>query len=201
MSGTTIGWNNATPASSDVAGLGDDEIRSLKSNLQGALDAEHLFPSGGGLAGTHRAGSGRIFSGASSRVSSADTDGRLMFESTNSRLYYVGSEGTAYLGGQNVVSMSTVIPPLSVNSMFVMSLVSATFGGGDSGPISTGMPTTGNFYFASVVTAASGNATAAYAAVYDTTGSPKVKVYNAAGTQLSGVTVTINLLSIGYGPR
>lgn len=134
-------------------------------------------------------------------VGSADTDGRLMFESTNSRLYYVGSEGTAYLGGQNVVSMSTVIPPLSVNSMFVMSLVSATFGGGDSGPISTGMPTTGNFYFASVVTAASGNATAAYAAVYDTTGSPKVKVYNAAGTQLSGVTVTINLLSIGYGPR
>lgn len=200
MSGLTVGWSNAEPASSDIAGQGDDVIRSMKSNLQGALDAEHLFPSGGGLAGVHRAGSARIFSGASSRVSSADTDGRLMFESTNSRLYYVGSEGTAYLGGQNVISMSTVIPPMSVNSMFVMSLISFTVGNGDSGTPSTGMPGSNNFYFASVVTSGVG-ASACYPVVYNTGSGPSVKIFNSSGIQLSGVTVTVNLLSIGYGPR
>jgi len=201
MSGITIGWDNTTPTATDLVGQGDDIIRSTKTNLQGALDAEHLFPSAGGLAGTHRAGSARIYKGAASAVSSADTDGRLMLDSTNTRLYYVGSEGTAYLGGQNVVSMSTVIPPISVNSMFVMSLISFTVGNGDSGTVSIGMPGTGNFYFASVATAASGAATPCYPVIYDTGGAVKVKIYNSSGVQLSGVTVTVNLLSLGYGPR
>lgn len=201
MSGITIGYDLTTPTATDLVGQGDDQIRSLKSNVQGALDAEHLFPAAGGYAGVHRAGSARIFSGASSRVSSADTDGRLMLDSTSSRLYYVGSEGTALLGAAHMVSMSTVIPPLSLGSMWVMSMISSTFANGDSGPLSIGMPGTGNFYFPSVVTAASGAASACYPVMYDVTGTPKVKVFNSAGIQLSGVTVTVNILSVGFGPR
>ena len=59
MSGVTLGWDNTTPTATGLVGQGDDEIRSLKSNIQGGLDAEHLWPAAGGLAGVHRAGSAR----------------------------------------------------------------------------------------------------------------------------------------------
>lgn len=102
MSGLTVGWSNTSPTATDLVGQGDDEIRSLKSNLQGALDAEHLFPAAGGYAGVHRAGSARVFVGTSSQVSSTDTDGRLMFNSTLSRLVYLNSTSSTLIGGRLV---------------------------------------------------------------------------------------------------
>lgn len=93
-----IGWDETVPAGSESVGLGDDRIRSTKSNVRGALDAEHNFPSSGGSAGAHRLGSARAHFGTQSRVSSGDTDGRLMVASDTSRLFGVGSGGTALLG-------------------------------------------------------------------------------------------------------
>lgn len=100
MSGIQIGWSNTSPTATDLVGQGDDEIRSLKSNLQGALDAEHLYPAAGGYAGIHRAGSARVFVGTSSQVSSSDTNGRLMFNSTLSRLVYLDSASSTLVGGR-----------------------------------------------------------------------------------------------------
>lgn len=100
-------WNEASPADSDSAGLGDDAIRSMKTSIRAALDGEHVFPSGGGDAGVHRLGSSRPFVGAQSLVSSAGTDGRLMWTSDTSRFFHVGSGGTALIGGQNVLSIGS----------------------------------------------------------------------------------------------
>lgn len=200
MSGITIFWNNASPASGDVAGLGDDEIRSLKSNLQGALDAEHVFPSAGGFAGAHRAGSARISVGTTSQLSSADTSGRLFFNSQTSTLHYVGSEGTAFIGGHRVPSLMSSVHVISNTSIMGMSMVSFTLGSFPSGPIATGLAYNGNFYFASVVTSGVG-ASACYPMVFNAgSNAPSVNVYNTAGTPLSGVTVTVNLLCFGFTP-
>ena len=103
MSNITIGWNNNTPADTDLVGQGDDAIRSLKSNLQGALDAEHFFPSAGGAAGAHRRGSARVYVGPSSQVSSVDTDGRLMFNSSLSQLVYLDSTRSVVVGGVGAI--------------------------------------------------------------------------------------------------
>jgi len=146
MSGLTIGYDVATPGATDLVGQGDDIIRSLKTNLQGGLAAEHLWPAAGGLSGTHLKGSARVFVGASSAVSSADTDGRMMWDSTFSRLMYVGaSVATSYIGGQRAVSVATITPPLAAGQQMVMSVVSSTTTLGDGvvltyGPTYTGVP-------------------------------------------------------------
>lgn len=116
MSNITIGWDNATPGDNDLVGQGDDVIRSLKSNLQGALDAEHVFPSAGGAAGAHRRGSARVFVGPASEVSSADTDGRLMWNSGASTLLYAGSEGLGAIGGAGALILGGSSANLSVDS-------------------------------------------------------------------------------------
>lgn len=103
----TIKWDEAKPAGGDAIAQGDDEIRSTKTALRTALDSEHVFPSAGGDAGTHRLGSARAAFGTQSLVSSAGIDGRLMVTSDTSRLFHVGSEGTMLLGGQNVLSMGS----------------------------------------------------------------------------------------------
>jgi hypothetical protein len=95
----TIAWNENTPADGDSAGQGDDQFRSLKSSIRVGLDAEHVWPVGGGDAGVHRLGSGRVYYGAQSLVSSTGTDGRLMETSDTSRCFHVGSGGTALIGG------------------------------------------------------------------------------------------------------
>lgn len=147
MSGLTIGYDVATPGATDLVGQGDDIIRSLKTNLQGGLAAEHLWPAAGGLSGTHLKGSARVFVGASSAVSSADTDGRMMWDSTFSRLMYVGaSVATSYIGGQRAVSVATITPPLAAGQQMVMSVVSSivtNLGAGaliTYGPTYTGIP-------------------------------------------------------------
>lgn len=100
----TIGWNESSPQGSDSLGLGDDEIRSLKTSVRIGLDGEHVWPSGGGDAGAHRLGSARPYVGTQSLVSSAGTDGRLMFTSDTSCLFGVGSGGTSFIGGPTVIS-------------------------------------------------------------------------------------------------
>lgn len=100
----TIGWNENAPAGGDSLGLGDNEIRSLKTALRQGLDGEHVWPSGGGDAGVHRLGSGRAYYGPQSLVSSVGTDGRLMQASDTSQFFGVGSGGTSFIGGPTVIS-------------------------------------------------------------------------------------------------
>lgn len=100
----TIGWDENAPAGQDSLGQGDNEIRSLKSALRTGLDAEHVWPSGGGDAGVHRLGSARVQYGTQSLVSSTGTDGRLMQTSDSSRLFHIGSTGTSFIGGPTVIS-------------------------------------------------------------------------------------------------
>jgi hypothetical protein len=99
----TIGWDEGSPADTESAGLGDDRIRSLKSSVRIGLDSEHVWPSGGGDAGVHRLGSARAYYGTQSLVSSTGTDGRLMTTSDTSRLFQVGSGGTALVGGATAI--------------------------------------------------------------------------------------------------
>lgn len=111
LSGVTIAWNEASPAATEAVGLGDDRIRSMKTDIRTGLDAEHVWPTAGGYAGQHRQGSARAFYGTQSQVSASDTstnaDGRLMVTSDTSRLFGVGSGGTVFLGGPGVLSVDT----------------------------------------------------------------------------------------------
>lgn len=124
MSNVTIGWNNATPTDSDLVGQGDDVIRSIKSNVQAALDAEHFFPAAGGAAGAHRRGSARIYVGSSSQVSSADTDGRMMFNTTTGQLNYLSSTSSTIVGGRDVPHY--VRPPSALSRYIAIDSGSAT---------------------------------------------------------------------------
>ena len=108
IGGVTIGYDVTTPADTENAGQGDDRIRSLKTSLQQAMDAEHNFPAGGGAnTGYHALGSARPYVGTQSAVSSSGSDGRLMYTSDSSRLFGVGSEGTVLLGDTNLLSVGT----------------------------------------------------------------------------------------------
>lgn len=124
LGGISAGWNNNTPGANDQAGNGDDEIRSLKSNLQGALNSEHYFPAAGDSAnvGVHLPGSARAFYGAESLVSSQGTDGRLFVSSNRSRLFHVGSNGTMFLGSALAISLSSGVnlqTPAQTHAMFL----------------------------------------------------------------------------------
>ena len=110
----TINWDENKPAGQDSLGLGDDEIRSLKTALRAGLGAEHVWPSTGGDAGVHQLGSARAFVGTESQVSSAGTDGRLMVTSDSSRLFHVGSTGTMFLGGSNGLQFNAAIDQRSI---------------------------------------------------------------------------------------
>jgi hypothetical protein len=101
LGGINAGLNVNTPSGTSSAGLGDEDLRSIKTTFQQVLDSEHIFPSTGGAgSGAHRKGSAVAFVGTASAVSSTDTDGRLMVTSDTSRLYHVGSAATLYLGGR-----------------------------------------------------------------------------------------------------
>src|SRR3990167_5580804 len=108
IGGVSIGWDEASPSDTESAGLGDDRIRSTKTSLRQALDAEHNWPSGGGAnTGYHVYGSARPYVGLQSAVSSSGSDGRLMYASDSSRLFGVGSEGTVLLGDSQLLSVGT----------------------------------------------------------------------------------------------
>lgn len=103
----TISWNESNPQDTDSAGLGDDEIRSLKTAIRVGLDSEHIWPSGGGDAGVHRYGAARSYYGAQSLVSSSGTDARFMQTSDTSRFFHTGSGGTALIGGITAILHGT----------------------------------------------------------------------------------------------
>ena len=107
----TINWDENAPQNTDSAGQGDDEIRSLKTSLRVGLDGEHVWPSAGGDAGVHRYGAARTYYGARSLVSSSGTDGRLMVTSDTSQLFHVGSGGSMFLGGANLLSVASFPSP------------------------------------------------------------------------------------------
>lgn len=208
MSGTTISWDNSTPAATDLVGLGDDVIRSLKSNLQGGLSAEHLWPSGGGLSGVHALGSARVFVGTSSQVSSADTSGRLMWNSTSSKLHYVGAEGTAVIAGQGGLAMYPGNPSLSATSQFASWFTKITGNSWPTGPITTPFFGTavGVHWWASASTnigsvntiLSPGSPQVPIAVVYDAVpGSPQVFLFTSQGST-STDTWSVNLFGIGY---
>lgn len=99
-----ITWNESSPDGADSLGQGDEAIKSLKTSVRIGLDAEHVWPSGGGDAGVHRLGSARVQYGSQSLVSSTGTDGRLFQTSNTSQLFHVGSGGTAFIGGATAIS-------------------------------------------------------------------------------------------------
>lgn len=113
LGGISVSWDVTTPSGTSLAGTGQNDIRSLKTTLNQVLDSEHVFgATGGSNTGVHRKGSAVAFYGASSALSSSDTDGRLYIDSTNSRLHHAGSSNTMFLGGRYVPEMASV---LSVN--------------------------------------------------------------------------------------
>ena len=206
MSGITIGWNNAAPAAGDNAGSADDEMRSLKTNLQGGLNAEHLFPSGGGYAGVHRAGSARIFSGTSSAVSSADTDGRLMIDSTKSRLYYVGSDVSTYkIGDQSTPEVrgangAGTTVTLSHTSGWVMSVFTIE---AKTSPTTPGLWTfpadMATAFFVTIDSDVSQNIVPAFATVQVFGGGstkPDIYLWNPDGSTYSGATLICNVVGL-----
>jgi len=103
-----VGWNENSPADTESAGLGDDRMRSIMTSVRQGLDSEHNWPSAGGNSiGIHRLGSARPYVGTQSQVSSAGTEGRLMYASDTSRLFHVGSGGTVLLGGPTMLSVGS----------------------------------------------------------------------------------------------
>lgn len=210
MSGITIGWDNAAPANTDLVGQGDDQIRSLKSNVQGGLDAEHLWPSGGGLAGVHRAGSARVFVGPNSAISSADTTGRLMWDSTNSNLNYVGAEGTGFIGGRTVPSFAgaPTMLALSQTSRFLSWYTCITGNSWPTGPLTTPFQAGSSpMYWVTMSTQSSslqsvmlGTTNRVPHAVVLANGagtSPQIFVFTSTGS-LSNETWTANIIGFGF---
>jgi len=106
----TIGWDEDAPADGDAASSGDDAIRSMKTNIAGGLSTSMYWPGTGGgsaaSAGIMKPGAARTFYAAESAVSAAQ-DGQLMYASDTSRLWYVGSTGPVYLGGQYGIEAAT----------------------------------------------------------------------------------------------
>lgn len=99
----TIGWDENAPANGDAASAGDDAIRSLKTNVSGGLGTSMYWPGTAGgsaaSAGIMKPGAARTFYAAESAVSAAQ-DGQLMYASDTSRLWYVGTTGPGFIGGQ-----------------------------------------------------------------------------------------------------
>lgn len=200
----SIGWSETSPANTDLVGQGDDAIRSLKSTIRVGVGAEHVWPTSSGNAGAHKLGSARVFVGPSSQVSSADTTGRLMWNSTDSTLNYVGAEGTAAIGGATGVSFSTILPTLSASSRYYMSCISVTQNTWPTGPLTFGMPVASAllrpFYYVSVFTTQASVLTPVIPVIFDSTpNSPKVALFNFDGTA-STDTWTINVMAVGFGP-
>jgi hypothetical protein len=197
MSSVTIAWTEATPADTDQVSAGAGDIRSILTAVRTGLAAEHVWPSSSGLAGAHALGSARVFVGTSSQVSSADTAGRLMVDSSNSELWYVGSEASYRLGGQHDLSIQTTFLPMSHGSRLVMSVTSLNQNTWPTGPIDfvgfAGTP----YVFVSLVTKSVSDLTGRFATIQNlTSGSCTVTVWEQTGVA-STDTVNIHLMAIG----
>ena len=118
LGGANVGWNEGVPSSLSAAGLGEADIRSVKTAVRNALDSEHVFGSSGGAGtGAHRKGSAVAFYGTASALSSTDTNGRVMVTSDTSRLFHAGSDNTIFLGGRFVPEMYSGLSIAGVNTV------------------------------------------------------------------------------------
>lgn len=135
MSGNTISWTENVPAAGDAISLGPAVLSSLQSSLRIGLNAEHNWPSSTGVAGAHRQGSTVAFYGSSSKVSSTDTDGRLMVTTTPPSLWHVGSTVTQQLTSPQAVIMASTIYQGSSTTMrpiisIQTTIIQGTYAGG-----------------------------------------------------------------------
>lgn len=153
MSDVSIGWDETAPGDAAGAGFGALNFRSLKSAIRTGLAAEHDWPSSSGNAGAHKKGSARAFVGSLSQVSSADTDGRLMWETTTESLMYLSSTSTAYIGGKRAISTATTYPAVAAGQRLVTSFWSVTQATWPTGNISLPQTyVTPPFVVASIIT-------------------------------------------------
>ena len=94
-------WSSEVPSGTSLIRLGDDTFRSEKSVEYEAWEEAHYWDSGsadsGGEAKTNNRAAA-AYSGPDSEVSVAGDVSRLMYNSTYSRLDYVGSDGYVPLG-------------------------------------------------------------------------------------------------------
>jgi hypothetical protein len=116
MAGASIGWDETDPANSKNLGLGALDIRSAKSAIRTGLDAEHVWPSSGGVAGHHRLGSGRAYVDASSALSSDGTTGHIFFNTSNSQVYSISATSAHRLGGVGVPYVGDEGVTFSINN-------------------------------------------------------------------------------------
>lgn len=114
LGGIVAGLVTTVPSVTSQAGLGYADLQSIKTTFQQVLDSEHILPSTGGSgSGAHRKGSAVAFYGASSALSSSDTDGRLFINSTTSRLHHAGSTNTQLFGSQYLIESASVMKNLT----------------------------------------------------------------------------------------
>jgi hypothetical protein len=107
LGGIVAGLDTSVPSLTSSAGVGYQDIQSVKTTFQQVLDSEHHFPSTGGAgSGAHRLGSARVFVGTASQVSSADTTGRLMWTSDTNELFYLSSSQTVKVAGSALTAMA-----------------------------------------------------------------------------------------------
>lgn len=130
-------------------------------------------------------------------MSSADTAGRMMIDSSNSELWYVGSETKYRLGGQRDLSVDTVFFPMSTGSRVMTSFISLNQNTWPTGPISNGGFTGTPFVFVSIVTNSVSDTTARFATVQNlTSGTCTVTVWETSGIA-STDTVNVHLMFVG----
>jgi hypothetical protein len=80
-------WTRAHPSGASLLRDFDDLHRSDKSIFEASFLEEHYWKDGSAAsAGEHKLGSARIYSGASSAISSSGQSGRLMWDETNLQL-------------------------------------------------------------------------------------------------------------------
>lgn len=89
-------WTRAHPSGASLLKDFDDLYRSDKSLFEASILEEHYWKDGSAASGgRHKPGSARIYSGASSAVSSTGESGRLMWDETNAQLVALHASGSS----------------------------------------------------------------------------------------------------------
>jgi hypothetical protein len=191
IGGIAGAWTPNAPSDSSNVGLGAGDIRSLKTQVQQPLDSEHVFTAAGDtVMGAHRPGSAVAFFGTASRVSSADTDGRIMLTSDTSRLYSVANSQTSMLIGGRYVAHAN--PVYNNNGSNLTSQVTQ-FWGTESGRVQL---TTGT----AAVTLKHTYLTGGHVNVaLDNTTAPPSTMTLIFAAQVNGATLTINSYTLTTG--
>lgn len=89
-------WNKSMPSGSSSIADGDDLLRQHWNSLESTIGQEHAFSSTATLAGYHKPGSARVYTGLSSALSADNLptdveEGRLFTELDTGRLFLLGA--------------------------------------------------------------------------------------------------------------